>query len=164
MSEPSLKATPAARLLKVFPDLLKRQTRPLHVDIALHRFAPAMRAEAARRLSLHHAVQRRIALVAPHDAVNVVLLAMLFDNAMPPAPVIRIPGARLTRIAPQQIYFQALRHIRYQNRAGRTVARILEQRLHELGNHFHAAFARFRNHQFQNVLARQFRILSKRNL
>ena len=63
------------RPLEEVPYLAEGRLHALHVDAALRRFATAMLAEAAGRLTLHHAVERRVALVAPHDAVDVVVAA-----------------------------------------------------------------------------------------
>src|SRR5262249_10536245 len=59
-------------ILEELPYVLEGDTRALDIDAARGGFLPAMLAEAARCLALHHAVERAVALVAPHDAVDLV--------------------------------------------------------------------------------------------
>src|SRR5262249_27604934 len=94
--------------LEEVPHRRKDGAHALDVDAALPRLAPAMGAEAARRRPLHHAVERRIALVAPHDAVDRVAAAVLLDHAVPPQAVVGVRRAGLAADAAEQIDLHAL--------------------------------------------------------
>ena len=67
--------------------------------------------EASRRRSRDELVERASSLVAPHDAVDVVVAAVVLEERVPEISIIGIFEARLGADPPEMIHLQALRQV-----------------------------------------------------
>ena len=123
--------------LEVEVELTERSPGALHIDTLFDRFTAAVFAEAAWRLPLNHAVERTIALVTPHDPVDIVVPALILNQGVPPASVGRVRGTGLTGHATVDIHLKVLGHVGDLHGTRRPVTGILEEWLHHLGDDLH---------------------------
>ena len=84
----------------------------LDVDAARLRLGPRGEGEVAGRLALHHLVERAVALVAPHQAVDVVVPDLVLDDRVDPGAVVGVRGRRLVLVAAIDVDLQALGEVR----------------------------------------------------
>src|SRR5205807_772456 len=139
--------------------LTVRALRCCDVDTASDGQAPAVLAEAVRRGAADQRVERASALIAPHDAVDIVAAAVILDDGVPPRPVVRMVNAWRGADAVERIDLKCLGQVRDRDHARGAVTLVVKERLHDLGVHLHAASARLRNDQLEHVDVLQFLVL-----
>ena len=140
-----------ARLPEIVVEGRARPPPALGIDPGPVQASQTVRAEASRRHPGHEPVQRAPALVAPHDAVDVVAAAVILDERVPPPPVVGMLEARRAADPPQVVHLHELRQVGDPHGVGRPVSRILEERLHQLRNHLHSPLPGTGNDHLQNV-------------
>ena len=109
------------------------------IDAALHGFATSVGGEIAGSAALDEGIERGIALVAPHDAVDVVIADLVLDHREDPVAVIRVTGRGIAAEAAEDVDFHGLGEIGNVDGIGRAVAGIFEEWLHQLDEDLHAA-------------------------
>ena len=119
-------------------ELQQRLTAGLGVDPALGGLGPCGGRKVARRAALNQRIQRRVAFIAPHEAVEVVVAHLILDHRMDPRPVAGVRRARLAPQTAEDIHFHRLRYRRDFHRRSRPVTGVFEERLHQLDEDLHA--------------------------
>ena len=140
-----------ARLPEVVVEQAARPPRGFRIDATGRHGSQAVPAEAPRSHPGDQLVEWAPSLVAPHDAVDVVAPAVVLDERVPPGPVVRVLQARRPADPAQVVHLHVLDQVRNLHGVGRSVPRVLEQRLHQLGDHLHPPRPGLGNDHFEYV-------------